>query len=776
MASFSFFRSSRISWQLLLMFLAIEFPAEIALVYVSYYNAETTLTAELNNKLQAISERQAKQINDYIENQINNAGTLAQIPDLVRQSADLVRQFDQDSIAYARSYQRLTQEIKAYQRAFRFDNLALISAGNRVIFSTDTDLEVGTDLQSLTTKTEFARVAERSSVILQTEFSDFTFLANRSYPTAFIASPLRDLSGRFVGVLVAEIDNEAISKAVNDYTGLGKTGESFIGTLLDSKVIFTTATRFRPLSKEGISMKNNVDLPVFEALQGGFGSGRKQDYRSQEVFAYWSYIPALRSGLVVKIDVSEAFAPITNLRNILFLIVLATLVLVVFAAFSVANVFTSPIRKLTIAARRFAEGKLDERIQLPQRNEIGSLKDAFNQMAESLQESQRELAAYNQTLEKRVAERTQELSKANEAILAKSEEVLIQKKQTDEANQELAQINEELVITLDALKSTQIQLVETEKMAALGQLVAGVAHEINTPLGAIRSSVSNIQKNLENTYEKLPDFFSQLSADNKVAFFSLMGKSLEKDMTISAREERQHRRSLQGFLTEQGIDNTMEIADVLVEMGIYQASEAVVTLLKSENNLDIFKMVYELSGLQRSTATINIASEKAAKIVFALKNYSRQNYSGEKESVLITEGIDTVLTIYHNLMKHGVEVERDFQTIEPIMCYADELNQVWTNLIHNALQAMEYKGTLSIGVGQIDGDLIISIKDTGKGIPAAIQDKIFKPFFTTKPIGEGSGLGLDIVQKIIEKHQGTISFTSEERVGTIFYVKLPMIT
>ena len=116
---------------------------------------------------------------------------------------------------------------------------------------------------------------------------------------------------------------------------------------------------------------------------------------------------------------------------------------------------------------------------------------------------------------------------------------------------------------------------------------------------------------------------------------------------------------------------------------------------------------------------------------------------------------------------------RHYEPLEPVLCYPDELSQVWTNLLHNAMQAMEYKGTLTITVRKQDEQAIISITDTGPGIPDEIKEKIFDPFFTTKAAGEGSGLGLDIVRKIIEKHQGQISFESKPG-KTTFHVVLPI--
>ena len=159
--------------------------------------------------------------------------------------------------------------------------------------------------------------------------------------------------------------------------------------------------------------------------------------------------------------------------------------------------------------------------------------------------------------------------------------------------------------------------------------------------------------------------------------------------------------------------------------------------------------------------------------MFALKTYARYEQSGEKTAASLTEGIETILTLYQNQLKQGVEVIKNYAEIPPVMCYPDELNQVWTNLIHNALQAMDYRGTLKIELTEQSGQAKISVTDSGKGIPEEIKGKIFDPFFTTKPAGEGSGLGLDIVKKIVQKHQGKIEVESIPG-QTIFHVFLPM--
>ncbi len=348
------------------------------------------------------------------------------------------------------------------------------------------------------------------------------------------------------------------------------------------------------------------------------------------------------------------------------------------------------------------------------------------------------LAESNRTLEMKVAARTQELSQA-----------------------------------LDDLRTTQTELIQSEKMAALGQLIAGIAHEINTPLGAIRSSTGNISKFLTQTLEQLPILCQSLAADQVQDFLALLQRSLNHHSHLSAKEERKIKRGLVAQISAQQLKDADVLADTLVDMGIYEDIEPFTSLLQRPDATQILEIAYKLSGLQRGTQTIATATERASKVVFALKSYARYDHSGELISTQIHDSIDNVLTLYQNQIKQGVEVIKNYGDLPAIACYPDELNQVWTNIIHNALQAMDNRGTLIIQTTHSEAQVQISISDTGPGIPTEIQAKIFEPFFTTKPPGEGSGLGLDIVKKIISKHSGKITVNSEPG-RTTFHILLPI--
>ncbi|HRV94412.1 MAG TPA: GAF domain-containing protein, partial [Anaerolineae bacterium] len=355
--------------------------------------------------------------------------------------------------------------------------------------------------------------------------------------------------------------------------------------------------------------------------------------------------------------------------------------------------------------------------------------------------------------------------------------VAIQKARLFEETQQAKNVAEataeELAETLDHLRATQGQLIQSEKMAALGQLIAGIAHEVNTPLGAIRASIGNISHALNDSIRQLPELFKRLSPEQEKDFFALLDKALTSEVTLSSREERKAKRALRSHLEDLDLAEADLIADTLADMGVYDDVDAFIPLFQSGDISFILQAAYNLSSQQKNSQNITTAVERASKVVFALKSYARYGQSETMIEADVTEGIDVVLTIYHNQLKRGIDVTKNYGPVSKILCLPDELNQVWTNLIHNAIQAMDNQGELEINVFQDNSHVVVQITDSGPGIPDEIKPRIFEPFFTTKPAGEGSGLGLDIVRKIVEKHEGKIEVDS--RPGrTTFSVLLPV--
>ncbi len=345
-----------------------------------------------------------------------------------------------------------------------------------------------------------------------------------------------------------------------------------------------------------------------------------------------------------------------------------------------------------------------------------------------------------------------------------------------QAEQELKTKNETLSRTLSELQATQTMLIQSEKLAALGQLVAGVAHEMNTPLGAIQSSVENVTEFFEHDLELLPRFLQVISTERQQDFFKLLERSAESFPTLSrlsSREKRQLKRDLTAQLQQQQIAEADVVADTLLDIGIYNDLAPFWDLLRDRDRNTILNLTYQITSLQRSVQTITTATQQASKVVIALKTYSYQGSDTQPVEADVITGIETALTLYQNQLKRGTKVIRQYEEVVPIFCFPDELTQVWTNLIRNAVQAMNYQGKLAIAVSQTDSYIKVALTDTGTGIPPEIQARLFEPFFTTKALGEGSGLGLSIVKKIIEKHRGAIALNSLPG-ETTFTVTLPI--
>jgi signal transduction histidine kinase len=393
---------------------------------------------------------------------------------------------------------------------------------------------------------------------------------------------------------------------------------------------------------------------------------------------------------------------------------------------SIAGAIARPILNLTRMTQQLTQGNSSVRIPISSTDEIGQLSKAFNQMAEQL---------------------------AERGLL----------------DQQILQLEQ----TLYDLQKNQAQLIHTEKMSSLGQLVAGVAHEINTPLGAIQSSIGNIISALEQALRELPPLIQTLPPDRLLHFFTLLDWVRQPKEMLSSREERQLKRTLQQLLRARGFANADVLAEMLGKMGIAVDLDPIEPLLQAPDAPSILETAYQLSIVHNNSQNIQLAVDRASRIVYALKNYVRQDVLDVPIYASISEGIDTVLTLYQNPIKRGIEVTKRYAELPQILCHPEELVQVWSNLISNAIQAMNYRGTLDIATEEQDGRIVIHITDEGVGIPQNIKARIFEPFFTTKAMGEGTGLGLSIVQKIIDKHRGSIEVESEPG-RTVFRVQLPL--
>lgn len=359
---------------------------------------------------------------------------------------------------------------------------------------------------------------------------------------------------------------------------------------------------------------------------------------------------------------------------------------------------------------------------------------------------------------------------AHEITRRKKNENLIKKQ-----NKELQKQKEELVETIQNLKETQAQLVQSEKMGALGHLIAGIAHEINTPIGAINASVSNISASLDSSMQNLYTLFTKQSKTELIVFLRIIELIDNTKVSLTSKEKRLYKKQIRLKLEEAGYENSYALTESLIYLDLYREMDRILPLITKIDNPElVLKSIKYIYSIRKNSDNIKMAVDKASTIVFALKKFSHKDQGGSKEKANVADNIETVLVLLQNKLKQGIDVIKNYEEIPLINCYPDELVQVWTNLITNAIHAMENSGQLTIAIKNQGEKVKISITDNGMGIPDKIKEKIFEPFFTTKKAGEGTGIGLDLVAKIIKKHNAVLDLESKVGIGTTFTILLPI--
>jgi len=362
-------------------------------------------------------------------------------------------------------------------------------------------------------------------------------------------------------------------------------------------------------------------------------------------------------------------------RNFTIIVLIGTIILSIMIATALVKRITDPIAQLEKAAGSVANGDYKIALYIDSQDEIGSLGNSFVQMTKALKAA-REKIEYDAAA--------------------------------------LKMQNEELELTMNQLKETENQLVQSEKMASLGQLTAGVAHEINNPVNFVMANVNPLSKDVDDLLEIMKKY----------------------DETIKRLELHEK------FTEVEKIKKELEYESLLEEI----------------RNL--------LKGIEEG-------GKRTADIVKGLRNFSRLD-ENEMKLASINEGIESTLLMLKNDFKNRIDVEKNYGSLPDVYCFPGKLNQVFMNILSNAGQSIENKGQIFIKTFNDEKNVYISFKDTGKGMNEETKNKIFDPFFTTKDVGKGTGLGLSISYGIVKDHNGEIEVKSEIDKGTEFLIKLPL--
>ena len=325
------------------------------------------------------------------------------------------------------------------------------------------------------------------------------------------------------------------------------------------------------------------------------------------------------------------------------------------------------------------------------------------------------------------------------------------------------------------IRSVEATARQRESLVALGTLAAGLAHEINNPAAASLRAVNGLRGAGETMLESLTNLAElAITAEQYIALNALRREATEAvvaptaALALSDAEEK-----VGQWLSDRRIPHAWTLAPALAAVGLDQEwCQRVERAVGTEALAPALQWVASTLAATSLLDEVQETTQRISDLVEAVKSYTQMDRASMQRTT-ISDGIDsTLVMLAHKL--DGIEVVRSYESVPVIDAYAGELNQVWTNLIDNAIDAMHGSGTLTIATSVDGDDACVDISDTGHGIPEAVKARIFEPFFTTKDVGKGTGLGLDIARRIIvERHGGTIDFTSGEG-GTTARVTIPI--
>ena len=346
--------------------------------------------------------------------------------------------------------------------------------------------------------------------------------------------------------------------------------------------------------------------------------------------------------------------------------------------------------------------------------------------------------------------------------------------------QRMPKLTERLVTTmLDRVRETTRASEQRDKLAALGKLAAGLAHELNNPAAAVKrtaSSVREVRRELRAALLSIDRL--QLTREQRIYIAECEEAALKTIDTVdleplSSIERADREQALEDWMEEHGVIEPWKLAPALADAQLdTRKLEEIEAVVGGALNPVLVRINYSYVAA-RMIGEIEHGASRIFELVQAVKEYTYMDQAPEQE-IDIHSGLESTLTILaYKLRKKSIHVERSFDRTLPKICaFGVELNQVWTNLIVNAIDAMQDGGKLKLTTCQDPFDVVVEVRDNGSGIAPDVQSRIFDPFFTTKGVGEGTGLGLDTAMRVIKKHHGAIDVRSQPG-ETVFRVSIP---
>ncbi|MGB3404608.1 MAG: ATP-binding protein [Microcoleaceae cyanobacterium] len=662
--------------------------------YLAFVQAKTSLKQSVFDRLTTAVSLKEGELNRWLLDRRDTLISLSELSEINTQAQILLTK-DKSTPEYQSASNRLQTTLSTWiENHIDYREIVILSKGGRVLVSSNSE-HIGR--YDPLDQSSDALAGSRNTAFI----SNFYPSSDTQQPTTSFGTSIFDQNGQRLGMMVVHLNLARVDEIIRDNRGLGTTGKTYIvanlGNNFAQRNTLVSAERF---GSDTVTDEVNSQ-GIVAAMAGNDGRGLYRNYGGIPVIGVYRWLEGQDVALLVEMEQLEAFKPARQLAGSILLVGIGLAGVMAVGMLILGRQIVKPILAIAHTAqsviKNIKAGDFSDLQTAPilTQNEIGSLAEIFNQMTQQLQQSYEKLQEYSYGLEEKVTARTQELEDKNQ----------------------------DLQFALKKLKQTQTQLIQNEKMASLGQMVAGIAHEINNPVNFIHANLNYIEEYSNNFLDLIQLYETEYP---------------EETLAIAAEKEE--------------ID---------------------------------FEFIQ--TDLAKILESMNMGTTRIKEIVLSLRNFSRLDEANFKTAHLHEGIESTLLILQHRLKAQSdrlqIQVIKEYGLLQEVECYAGLLNQVFINLVSNGIDALESAlkvehithPVIKIRTALEDEKAVISISDNGIGMSAKTCQKIFDPFFTTKDIGKGTGLGLSISYSIIvEHHKGELICHSSPGKGAEFIITIPI--
>ncbi len=790
------FKNLKIRTKLVAIFVFLVVISLLIVCYIGFNTAEKILKNSRIVTLEEIAHLKRNKIESFFFERKCDIKVVQDYYNIKFNFSTLARfRHDRANPGYLEAKQMLDGQIKTFIDAYGYYNdFKLVSPDGTVLYTTNELNDAALLDPPLSDPEHIAFIEGKTGVYFSDIF--YTRFGSPNYKM-LITAPINDLKGAFVGVVALELNMRHIYDFIQDRTGLGKTGETFIAKQIGDKALFLSPLRH----EENAALNRNVifgdktSLPMQEALRHENGKGLSIDYRGENVIAAWQYIPMLDWGLVTKIDTAEAFALVFELKKKVFFIALSILMISFVISFLFAKSITKPLEALSNVAQKISQGNLKLRADIDSNDEIGILADSFNKMTDSIIAAKGELEEAIESLESSDKKLRAILINNIDGILVidrkgiicfanPAAQNLIAKKEAELIDMMIGMPIGRSEINIDFragfLRTLEMHVIKTEWGEIDANLI--LLHDITDRKRVEEGKVNtaNMERKkaseLEVAFNKLEK--AQIASLNIMEDLETERTRLESEIIDRKRLEREKEAMHMTIVQSSKLASLGEVATGIA----HEINQPLTYINAFMQNLqrNLKSYITDEEKLKEKIKIANLQANRINKIILHLRTFGRRD-DIEFSLINIENALNNTLLLMGERIRLGnIDLKINIEPSLPkVFGNANRIEEVFINLFQNSIYALANKN--SIGELFVDilldnnkDSVIIKITDNGKGIAKENLNKIFDPFFTTKEVGEGTGVGLSIVYGIIQEHKGSIICKSTVNKGTSFIIKLPI--